>query len=55
MNKSEEELFCVTRHMEALKSSLSNVEKDSKEYYEIKKDIEECEAIIKDIKSQFKL
>lgn len=55
MNKSEEELFCVTRQMEALKSSLSNVDDGSKEYYEIKKDIERCEAIIKDIKSRFKL
>ena len=55
VNKSEEELFCVTRQMEALKRSIRNVDEGSVEYKSLQKDIEYCENIIKDIKARFRL
>lgn len=48
-NKAEEELFCITRHMEQLKAKRTQVKDDSKEALVIEKDIQKCENIIKDM------
>ena len=54
-NKTEEELFCITRHMEELKARKSQLEDDSREALLIDKDIEQCEESIKDIMKRLRL
>lgn len=54
-NKTEEELFCITRHMEELKARKSQLDDDSREALLIDKDIKQCEESIKDIMKRLRL
>lgn len=54
-NKTEEELFCVTRHMEELKARKSQLDENSQESLLIEKDIAKCENTIKDIMRRLRL
>ena len=55
LNKTEEELFCITRHMEELKARKSQLDDDSREALLIDKDIRQCEESIKDIMKGLRL
>lgn len=55
LNKTEEELFCITRHMEELKARKSQLDDDSREALLIDKDIRQCEESIKDIMKRLRL
>ena len=54
-NKTEEELFCVTRHMEQLKAKRLSVESTSEEAKLLELDIIKCENTIKDIMKRLRL